>query len=90
MNIYALKGHKVIVTEESIVAGYELDIKRQLEQLKVGATYTIDRTEVDSSQTYVWIKEIPRMSFNSVAFEDVIPQSKEQDKKHHDYYKFEE
>jgi hypothetical protein len=90
MNIYALQGHKITVTEESISAGYELDKKRQLEHLKIGTIYTVDRTEVDSSKTYVWIKEIPGMSFNSVAFEDVAPQSEYLNKKHPDYSRFEE
>jgi len=39
--------------------------------LKIGELYTVDRVEVDSCYTKVYLKEFPNKWFNSVAFEEV-------------------
>lgn len=39
--------------------------------LKVGETYTVDRVEVHSWHTKVWLKELPNKVFNSVHFMQV-------------------
>ena len=39
--------------------------------LEVGKVYTVDRIEVHSWHTKVWLKEVPGKVFNSVHFEEV-------------------
>jgi hypothetical protein len=85
MNIYALKGHKVIVTEKSIKTGLDKHKDRQAAFLTIGKIYTVERTEPLNSRTRVYLQEIPGHRFNSVAFEDVEPQSPEKDKLHPEY-----
>jgi hypothetical protein len=82
MNIYALKGYKVKVTQESIGVGGEL----AKIHLKVGNTYTIENTSVHNSYTSVSLQEIKTVSFNSASFVDTdVHQSKEDDKTHPDW-----
>lgn len=83
MNIYALKGHKVTVTEQSAKNGYS----HQQEKVRklIGEIFTVEKTSVFSSVTYVQLKEFPTEWFNSVNFEDVDKQSKMKDKKHRHY-----
>ena len=71
MDIYAEKGTKVIVTEESIKNGYDNVEEHAKKFLKAGETYTIDHTDVDGWSTAVYIKEFPDEIFNSVSFESV-------------------
>jgi hypothetical protein len=70
MNIYAKKGHKVTVTEQSFKNGNNRDKKRAAAHLKPGNVYTVNRTEVHNFHTNVFIEEIPGIIFNSVQFED--------------------
>ncbi len=86
MNIYALKGHKVKAT--SLNQGYQYHIENAEKYLKLDQIYTVDRTEVASSKTEVYLQEFPDIPFNSTMFEDLVPQSTEDDKKHPDYYEF--
>lgn len=83
MNIWALNGHRVTVTEESAKNGYDYDKKRASEL--IGKILTVEYTSVSSSSTSVFFKEFPGKSFNSVNFVDVDKQSKDKDKMHDDY-----
>lgn len=86
MNIYALKGHKVRCI--SLEGPYEYQTERAQKYLELGKEYTVESTEVHSSSTDVILQEIPNIEFNSTCFEDVIKQSKEDDRKHPDYSKY--
>lgn len=83
MNIYALKGHKVKCS--TLSGGYSHHEEVSGKYLEVGKEYTVEKTEVDSWHTDVWLQEFPDVEFNSVFFEDSIYQSKEIDKQHNDY-----
>ena len=86
MNIYALKGHKVRC--DNITAGFINERETAAEYLKLGQEYTVERTEVGSWKTDVYLVEFPGVAFNSCMFEDVNPQSSEQDKLHADYERY--
>ena len=86
MNIYALKGHKVKC--ETLSAGYDYHKEVAQKHLEVGKEYTVEKTQVDSWHTDVWLQEFPNVNFNSVFFEDVVEQSEEMDKQHSDYRRF--
>lgn len=92
MNIYALKGHKVRFTG---IGGYDSENEFARKHLEVGENYVVDHTDVGQSSTTVYLVGIERIAtngqkvlqpFNSVMFEDVAPQSEENDKKH-DHWK---
>ncbi len=72
MNIFAHPGHKVIVTEKSFSYSMENDQKQVEKHLEIGKTYTVQRTEVFSFHTNVWLEEVPGQKFNSVCFDDVV------------------
>lgn len=86
MNIYALKGHKV--TCLSLESPYEYQTARAKKHLEIGKIYTVERTDVHSSSTEVYLQEIPEIAFNSTLFQDVEKQSEEDDQKHPDYWKY--
>lgn len=86
MNIYAIKGHKVRFANPK--AGYPAQQEKAAKFLALGEIYTVQSTDVDSSSTQVYLKEIPNQFFNSVLFEDVAPQSPEADRRHPDYKKY--
>lgn len=86
MNIYALNGHKVKC--KTLSGGYSYHQEIAEKYLKIDEEYTIEKTEVDSWHTDVWLQELPNVKFNSVFFEDSIEQSEEMDKKHPDYSRF--
>lgn len=71
MNIYAIRGTKVTVTEDSIKNGYDSVEKHARKHLEVGKTYTIVTTIVNGWHSYVFLKEILDEVFNSVSFEDM-------------------
>lgn len=71
MNIGAVAGHKVVFVHPN--AGYEPDHEKGRRYLKVGQTYTVKRIKVRSRETGVWLHEVPKVEFNSVMFEDALP-----------------
>lgn len=83
MNIYALEGHKVRLIHTDM--GYEYQRERVKQYLKLGQVYTVDYTEVHSASTEVYLKEAPDVAFNSTCFEDIKPQSPEDDRRHKNY-----
>ena len=85
MNIYALAGHKVKVTEETKSNGYDHHVEQVAKYLEVGKIYTVESTDVSSWSTVVYLQEIPKVGFNSTCFEDVEPQSEEDDQEHPDW-----
>lgn len=71
MNIYAKRGTKVIVTEESIDSGWPYMQEWLRKRVKVGDVLTVQYTIVHDSSTEVFFEEHPNESFNSVNFEDL-------------------
>ncbi len=67
MDINSKKGTKVVFANPG--SGYEPEQELAKEHLKVGATYTVDRTEVGRFHTKVFLEEIPDVPFNSVMFD---------------------
>ena len=60
---------KVLIDEKGqIMNGYDHDKFHAQKHLDPSQTYTVDRTEVHSCHTKVFLKEIPNESFNSVHF----------------------
>lgn len=70
MTAPAPNGHKVKVTETSFKNGWDHKRDHVEKFLKVGGLYTVERTEMHSWHTKVWLQEIPNEEFNSVNFED--------------------
>ncbi|MDO8558373.1 MAG: hypothetical protein Q7S09_04280 [bacterium] len=68
MNIYAKPGSRVVFSHPN--NGYPGDQKNAQRHLQVGHTYTVERTEVHSFSTRVFLQEVPGTFFNSVLFED--------------------
>ena len=94
MNIYALEGHKVMITE--ITKDYGRDYCAEMMndlinsgKMKLNTPYTVNKTMVDSCETSVELKEFPNNQFNSVNFVDCVRQSEEDDKKHIHYIYYE-
>lgn len=56
------------VAKEPVHWGVPID---NTKLLKLGETYTIERTEVHSWHTKVFLKEFPGVEFNSVWFEEI-------------------
>lgn len=69
MDIYAKKGHRVVFSNPE--SGYQHHQNTAKEYLKVGKTYTINKTEVSNYHTDVYLEEVPGVAFNSVLFEDL-------------------
>lgn len=86
MEIYALKGHKVICIDTE--SGYHYLTERAEKYLTIGKTYTVERTEVHPSSTDVELQEFPGIEFSSAVFEDVEKQSEEDSQRHPDYWKY--
>lgn len=71
MDINAPEGTKVkplFDSDGKIMNGYDHDIEHAMKHLKQGETYTVDRTEIHSWHTKVYLQEIPGVPFNSVHF----------------------
>lgn len=71
MNIYAKHGDKVRFSYPD--NGYERDKENAKNHLRDGEIYTVKSTSgrMFVFDTYVLLKEIPNLPFNSVQFEDV-------------------
>ena len=73
MNIYAKEGYKITVTEESIKNGSDTDRRRAEKYLEVGKIYTVDSIVVMAWTSRVLIKELPKLTFNTVLFKNYEP-----------------
>lgn len=69
MRIDCPEGTKVILGFPD--HGYPHDQEMVKKHLKVGETYTVERTVIHNFNTDVYLKEIPGVPFNSVLFEEV-------------------
>lgn len=87
MNIYALPGHRVVVTQASIYSGRKSDQEKARKLLKIGKIYKVNETKVYSWHTDVFLEGVGE-PFNSVTFEDAEEQPPEMDKKHPDCKNF--
>ena len=70
MNINCGKGHKVVYTgcdEDMINFGGNDDPRHVLVE---GEKYVVERTEVHSWHTKVYLEDFKNLRFNSVCFED--------------------
>lgn len=65
MDIYSPKGTKVVFTGKN---GYDHERENACTLLKIGDTYTVERTEVGQSHTTVFLQEQSAIGFNSVHF----------------------
>lgn len=88
MEIFALKGHIVKVTEKTIKNGSNSDKELAKKYLEVGKEYIVDHTDVSDWSTDVYLREIPDVRFNSVNFKSVSKQTEAQNACHDDYEKF--
>lgn len=86
MEIYALKGYKVKVTEDTKNNGNSWDKEKIKEYLTLEKTYTVKYTHVHSYSTDVYLQEIPEVKFNSVNFVGITKQPKELNAQHEDYH----
>ena len=88
MEIFAMEGYKVKVTEDTKNNGSDYDVELVNKHLTIGETYTVDYTIVHNFSTDVYLKEFPKIRFNSVNFEGVEEQSDELTKQHLDYKRY--
>ena len=69
MNIYAKPGTKVKFVSNKL---YRWDIDpKNADVLTPGNVYTVDRMEIHSWHTEVYLIEHPKVEFNSVWFDDM-------------------
>lgn len=85
MNIWALKGHIVKVTEATVNNGYDFDSEKVKKNLEIEKHYTVKYTNVGQSSTQVVLQEFPDLKFNSVNFVSVTQQPEELNQAHPDY-----
>lgn len=85
MNIFALRGHKVMVTEQSLKNGYDADRDAVCKYLEVGKEYTVNFTQVHSSSTDVFLVGFDGVTFNSVNLVSITRQPEELNMAHPDY-----
>ena len=77
MNIYAIPGTKVKVTEQTAQNGLLGDKEQVQKLLDIGKIYTVAYTEVGQSRTTVYLQELPGEKFNSVNFIEVETEAKD-------------
>ena len=70
MQLYAKRGHKVMVTERTINNGYQGDKDYANKYLEIGKIYTVEAMWVHDWNSDVELQEIPDKKFNSVHFID--------------------
>ena len=74
MNIYSKKGSKVKVTIETAGHGLPADKENVGKYLVIDKIYTVEKTIVCSSFTWVSLQEIEGIRFNSVNFDSANPE----------------
>lgn len=73
MELFALKGHKVMVTKKTKKMGLAIDLNSKY--LEIGKIYTVDYTDVAGFSTDVYLLEFPKVRFNSVNFLSITKQT---------------
>ena len=68
MNIHAKRGTIIVFNHPNAGLPHEQEEARR--KLDVNSIYTVERTDVHSFKTYVYLQEIPGIPFNSVLFEE--------------------
>ena len=74
MRVNAPKGQKVRYLDEH---GYESDLITARRYLVKDNEYTVEKTDVGSWRTSVYLQEYPDIPFNSVHFEELEPLGEE-------------
>jgi len=88
---FALPGHKVRLQDYTPGhLGYASQREELARYLTVGQIYTVQQTRIFSSSSTVEVVEVPGVSFNTVFFESVTPQSPAQNHQHPDYIRYRE
>ena len=75
MNIYAPEGTKVVALFDEkgeVMNGHAYQKSEASNYLKPKVVYTVDRIEVHSWHTTVYLKDFPGVGFNSVHFTEYI------------------
>jgi len=70
MYCYDASGCKVKITEESAKKGNAWDEKEIKKYLEIEKEYTVDHTWLSSKNNFVYLKEVPGISFNAKIFVD--------------------
>lgn len=65
-DIRALKGTKVRYAHP--LSGFEGQVALARDRLVLGGIYTVDRTEIHTWHTKVFLEEVPDVGFNSCFF----------------------
>lgn len=86
MNIFALKGHKVMVTNHTKENGLSSDSEKIRKYLTVNKIYEVERTNVYDFKTEVFLVGFEGISFNSVNFVDISKQKRSENIKHPQWY----
>jgi len=71
MGIYSRPGTKVVFMG---INGYSSELLEALNKLEVGKVYTVEDTEVHSSSSTVWLKEV-KGKFNTVHFTPYVEET---------------
>lgn len=71
MDIYTGIGSKIIATPISLRNGHDLDKEKAALHLKKNEFYTLQKIERQDWKTFVWVREVPNVPFNSVQFENL-------------------
>ena len=64
--LHCERGCKVIAS--NLDNGYPCDSEQAHELLSIGQVYEVERLEVGSCNSKIWLKEFPGISFNTVHF----------------------
>ncbi len=70
MNIYSIPGSQVIYSR-IINFSYHGQHENAKKHLIMGKVYTVEKTEVASSHTNVYLREFPGIPFPSSCFENI-------------------
>lgn len=65
--LYAEDGSKVVV--KSITNGMKCDSEKAQRYFKIGDVYTVESMEIGMSSSYLMLKELTNIRFNTVHFE---------------------
>jgi hypothetical protein len=88
---FALPGHQVrLVNYTPGHLGYASQREELARYLTIGQIYTVQQTRIFASSSLVELVEVPGVSFNTVFFKSVTPQSRAQDEQHPDYIRYRE
>lgn len=74
MDIYALPGEQIRFAHPE--HGYSGDQDKAQKHLTLGTVYTVERTELFSGETNVYLLEVPGIRFNTVHFESLTEREK--------------